>query len=237
MHAALADILCRAFKGELVLPRGMEITAVIPFQPSRDLARVVLAAEIVYQLHGERTFGRIKLQKVLHLCEHVAALPEIEGQYRRDAAGPHDPALIQRVEAGMKEYEWFETVPRPDSNRGYAYQPLAKSGGHQSLFSQLWPSQAALIRALIKRMKVWDTDACEIFATTYAAWNDLVIWGQETTNDAILTQILAHWHKRKSRIPRPRWLEEIKEIRARNMIPTGFGQATTSPPHPELGLT
>jgi hypothetical protein len=46
-------------------------------------------------------------------------------------------------------------------------------------------------------MRRWDTDKCEIFATAYAAWNDLPIWGREPTDEAILREILERWHSDK----------------------------------------
>src|SRR5207253_6575195 len=56
----------------------------------RHIARAVLSAEIVSRLHNEPTFGRVKHQKILHLCEYIAEIEDIQGEYRREAAGPLD---------------------------------------------------------------------------------------------------------------------------------------------------
>lgn len=77
-------------------------------------------------------------------------------------------------------------------------------------------------------MRTWDTDRCEIFSTAYAAWNDLLLWGREPTDDAILSEILERWHARKTRIPEKRWRVAIAWIRKEGFAPTGYGKPTRS---------
>jgi type I restriction enzyme S subunit len=105
------SILQKAFTGELVgqeteelpanvvrLPKAAEVHA-----PNSHFARVLLSGEIVHRLHDEPTFGRIKHQKIFHLCEHIAQIEEIHGQYHREAAGPLDNKLIYANEAELKK--------------------------------------------------------------------------------------------------------------------------------------
>jgi hypothetical protein len=190
----------------------------------RHFARAVLSAEIVYRLHEEPTFGRVKHQKVFHLCECVAQIDEIQGNYHRDVAGPLDNRLIYSVEAELKRQKWFETYGR--ESFGHAYRPLSNAGQHRKYLRRWSRKKQETITKIIELMRSWDTQTCEIFATAYAAWNDLIIWHRETTDDAILSEILERWHESKRKIPERRWRSAISWMRTEGFVPTGFGQAT-----------
>jgi type I restriction enzyme S subunit len=206
-------------------PKGARSIAQIA-APDFKFARKTLSAEIVHRLHNEPTFGRVKHQKILHLCEHIAQLKEIDGHYSRQTAGPLDGRMLHDVEAHFKKQEWYAEVPR--ESFGHAYQPLAKAGGPANDFAALWPDRVEQIRDLIELMRRWDTDMCELFATAYAAWNDILIWGREPTDDAILHEVLHRWHPDKRRFTRQRWQSMLDWIRREGYAPTGFGKATAA---------
>ena len=188
----------------------------------RHFARAVLSAEIVSRLHREPTFGRIKHQKIFHLCEHVARLDEIQGEYYREAAGPLDNRLIYANEAELKKQHWFKTVRR--DGHGHCYEPMAKVGGHRKYADRYWPTQFALIERLIQLMRTWKTDRCEIFSTVYAAWNDLILWQRPVTDDAVVHEIFNRWHSANRQIPEARWRKAIQWVRENGFEPTGFGR-------------
>lgn len=210
-----------------------EAVKVAGFTTSLAFTRAALAAEIVHRMHGDRTFGQIKFQKALYLAEYVAQLSEIDSHPERYQNGPHDPKLIAQVEAKMKEYEWFEAVPRAGGH-GNEYHSLAQAGRHQKHFERLWPTKAATIRKLIDEMKTWKTERCERFATLYAAWNDLIIWNKPTNDTAILDQVLKHWHTAKQQIPKSSWQDMLGWMRREAYVPTGWGRATKTTPEAEL---
>jgi type I restriction enzyme S subunit len=225
------SILQKAFTGELVVQSLVLPINVIELpkaqhnqRPNAHFARALLSAEIVHRLHREPTFGRIKHQKIFHLCEHIAQLEEIRGQYHREAAGPLDNKLIYANEAELKKQKWYQEVHR--ESYGHAYKPLANAGNHRKYVEGYWPDKLPLIEKLIELMRGWDTDRCEIFCTTYAAWNDLVIWGKEPTEVAILREILERWHDSKKRFPEDRWCKAIGWMRKKGFVPTGFGKPT-----------
>ena len=138
------SILQKAFAGELVATMpAIQISDIIPplkpehiHQPNSHFARALLSAEIVHRLHIEPTFGRIKHQKIFHLCEHIAQIEEIHGQYHREAAGPLDNKLIYANEAELKKQKWYQEVRR--ESYGHAYQALAKAGGHRKYVERYW---------------------------------------------------------------------------------------------------
>ncbi len=192
----------------------------------RHFARAVLSAEIVHALNEEPTFGRIKHQKVFHLCECIAQIDEIQGEYRREAAGPLDNRLIYSVEAELKRQKWFETYDR--QSFGHAYRPLPRAGQHRKYLRRWSRKKQETVTKIIELMRSWDTERCEIFGTTYAAWNDLIIWRKEATDDAIVAEVLERWHESKRRIPEHRWRAAISWMRKKGLVPTGFGQATAN---------
>lgn len=236
-HAAalLQAVLREAFSPASVAP-NVSVAPPAPTPPvpvatpprkkhNRHFARAVLSAEIVHQLHGEPTFGRVKHQKIFHLCEHMARIEEIAGQYHREAAGPLDNKLIYANEGELKKQQWYREVPR-DNAHGHAYIALPKAGAHEKYLAGFDEKQVGVIHRLIDLMRKWDTDRCEIFCTAYAAWNDLLLWNREPTEDAILHEILEHWNPAKRRFPRERWQAALKWMREHNFAPTGFGKPT-----------
>lgn len=226
------SILHKAFSGELVatIP-AIQLSDIIPplkpehiQQPNSHFARALLSAEIVHRLHIEPTFGRIKHQKIFHLCEHIAQIEEIHGQYHREAAGPLDNKLIYANEAELKKQKWYQEVRR--ESYGHAYQALDKAGGHRKYVERYWADKLPTIEKLIELMRKWDTERCEIFCTAYAAWNDLILWGKQATEDNILHEILERWHDSKKRFPKERWLKAIAWMKKEGFVPTGFGKPT-----------
>jgi len=229
--ALRASVLRRAFASDLVTTEGQHSeTSSHPTadrRPNRHFARALLSAEIVHQLHNQPTFGRVKHQKILHLCEHIAQIGELEGQYHREAAGPLDNKMIFANEGELKKQKWYTTVAR--KGYGHAYQPMLKAGGHRIYLERYWPEKIATIERLIELMRKWDTDACEILSTAYAAWNDLLIWRKEATDEAILNEILNRWNPEKRRFKIERWRRVIDWMKAEGFAPSGFGRPTSLP--------
>jgi len=222
------SILDRAFTGRLVNSEAAETQTAKPISSKsrRHFLRALLSAEIVHQLHAEPTFGQIKHQKIFHLCEHIAQIADLDVQYHREAAGPYDNVLMHANENELKRQNWYEQYPR--EHVGHAYRPLSKAGGHQKYIDRYWPHKFDLIRRLIGLMKLWDTETCEIFSTAYAAWNDLLLWGHEASDDAIVNEILCNWHESKRRIPESRWRKALEWMKKEGFIPTGFGKPTAA---------
>lgn len=194
---------------------------------ARHFMRALLSAEIVHRLHTEPTFGRVKHQKIFHLCEHLARIEAIAGHYHREAAGPLDNKLIYANEKELKKQQWYEVVEREQF--GYSYRPLSKAGGHEKYLDRLAPEQRAMVHKLIELMRTWSTERCEIFSTVFSAWNDLLLWGMPATDDAIVHEILNRWHDSKRRIAELRWRKAIAWIRQEGFAPSGFGEPTARP--------
>lgn len=198
-----------------------------PIATDQQVARTLLAAEITHQLHNQRTFGQRKLQKVIYLAEHAAKLAAIQGNYLRDAAGPHDRQLMNNVEGELQNHQWYERVER--ETVGHAYLPLSQAGQHRQAFCNAWPvAERATIEQVIELMRNWDTDRCEMTVTLYAAWNDFILEGRPVSDEAIVDEVMHSWNDTKLRFGKTEWLAVLAEMKKHKILmPSGFGKRTT----------
>ncbi|MFJ2388306.1 restriction endonuclease subunit S [Pseudomonas koreensis] len=198
-----------------------------PMATDRKIARTLLAAEITHRLHNQRTFGQRKLQKVIYLAEHAAKLAAIQGDYLRDAAGPHDRQLMNQVEGEMQNHQWYERIER--ETVGHAYCPLSQAGQHRQVYSSAWSdSERATIEQVIELMRDWDTDRCEMAVTLYATWNDFILEGRPVFDEAIVDEVMHSWNDTKLRFGKTEWLAVLAEMKKHKILmPSGFGNRTT----------
>lgn len=197
-----------------------------PVTPDQKSIRTLLAAEITHRLHAQRTFGQRKLQKVIYLAEHAAKVSAIQGDYLRDAAGPHDRQLMNQVESELQKHQWYERTER--ETVGYAYRPLPQAGQHQQAYTSTWSAaERATIEQVIGLMRDWDTDRCEMTVTLYAAWNDFILEDRPVTDEAIVDEVMHSWNDTKLRFGKIEWLAVLAEMKKHKILtPTGFGKRT-----------
>lgn len=178
-------------------------------------ARTVLAAEIISQLYQEPTFGHIKFVKLLFLIEKLAAL-NIKTKYHRQAAGPYDNRALRSIDKQLKENEWFEAV-RSDGR--IKYFPLEKMGKHLTKYEQYYGDKRPLIDSIICTFRKARTEKCEIVATLFSAWEDLLKENSNVSEDEIVNEVLNNWHESKKRIPKERWLKALDWMRSKDIKP------------------
>jgi type I restriction enzyme, S subunit len=194
---------------------------------SAGFARQVLAAETLSRCNGP-SMGRVKLQKLIHLCEYHAQLDEVRGTYSRQAAGPFAPQMMEHVREGLLQQRWFEEYK--DESR-YVYRALEKAGGHKQYLPH-WEDKRAKIDQVLNLLKDARTEKCEIASTLYAAWNDLLLEGKTPTDTEIIHEASSaeSWHESKENIPPEKWRESLKWMRAKGLVPVGYGTHTTHQP-------
>ena len=188
-----------------------------PVQPA--FKRAVLAAEVVSALRREPTFGSVKHEKVVFLCEkHLGLDKDLEHHHLRQAAGPYDPGARRSIENNFKKLKWFDTVRK--DGRGTRYVPLEKCGGHAKYFENYFGSYQDQIDGIISLLRPFDTERCEIVATLYSAWSDFLDGGVAPTDDAIVDEVLENWHPSKARISRERWIGGLGWMKEKGLVPT-----------------
>ena len=88
---------------------------------------------------------------------------------------------------------------------------------------------AARFFKLLRLFKTERTITCEIVATLYGAWNDLLLESMNPTGKQIVDEVMTNWHESKERIKLDRWFKALKWMRQNDIVPTGYGMSTKSP--------
>ena len=78
---------------------------------------------------------------------------------------------------------------------------------------------------LLAHVAKMDADRAVLFATVYAAWNDLLLDGKAATEAAIIAEVYG-WDESKKRFPEERITRCMAWMRKHGYIPTGTGQRT-----------
>ncbi len=180
------------------------------------------------QLYEEKSFGRVKFQKVLYLCEYVCHLEGLESNYHKAAAGPLDEALLTKIEKELRQLQWIDTVSSPSNkyNERISYASLNKLNDYQNWYDKYWGDENENIQHLIGLLRFANTEKCEMIATLYAAWNDLIIKGFTVPDDNLIIKEVFEWHKKKKRLTKEQWQKELSFMRKQKLIPKGFGKLT-----------
>lgn len=187
--------------------------------------RVVLAAEITAQLYRERKFGSVKQEKIIYLCEkHIGLEEDIESQYYRQAAGPYDPKTKRSIENNFRKQKWFDVKREP--GKRVKYIPLEKMGEHKKYFGRYFRQHSHKIHWIIELLRPFTSQQCEMVATLYAAWNDLLLKGDTPTDQSIIDEVLYRWHESKQLIDKNRWQKALLWMRKNKIVPAGSGKAT-----------
>ena len=177
--------------------------------------RSVWAAEIAERLYEEPTFGHVKMEKILFLTERLCHI-DIGSHYHRDAAGPYDNNALRSIDSQLKKQKWFE-VQRTE--KGYRYVPMQNCGKHKTYFNRYYSGIVPMFDKIINTFKTQNTERCEIVATLYSAWEDLLHSNKSFTDADIVNEVLNNWHESKKRISQDRWLKAIQWMRDNGFAP------------------
>lgn len=217
------SLLQKAFAGELTDSNVIQSAEVADTQSSEFAANVIA---FNFRQHEKvqqgKTYGRVKAQKGLHLVESIGGVDMARVPFK-DAAGPNDSGHARTAENWAKANQFFEFVKRPDG-LGYDFVKLSK---YDALLTQAETRLAEFsddISKAIKPLVHKRTETAEVFTTVHAAWNNLIIDGEEITDEAIVTEAREDWHADKMNISRHKFFEAIDDIRQRGLEPTGTGK-------------
>ncbi|MEG2916266.1 MAG: restriction endonuclease subunit S, partial [Oscillospiraceae bacterium] len=199
----------------LVADRQIRQTDKSTKQANVHFKRSVWAAEIVDRLCNEPTFGHVKMEKMIFLTEHLCGV-DIGSNYHRDAAGPYDNRAIRSIDSQLKKQNWFEAKRE---ERAIRYIPLSKRGGHKDYFNKYFSDVQADFDKVINTFSNWNTERCEIVATLYSAWKDIVSAQKSYSDEDIINEVLNNWHESKKRIPIERWQLALNWMREKGFEP------------------
>ncbi len=190
-----AALICAAVTGKIDV-RGHSISPVAT--PDFRHSRKLVAAKIVEDLAGQKTFGRVKLQKLLYLAEAHSGIHELSGNYVREAAGPLDRDMVREVETAL-QVSGHVVIEQPEG-RGTAvnYQLRGTRGALETELQTLLGDRISALSELIETVGALDTRGAEAVATLYAVWNDTLASGTVPSDDEIIREVLTEWHPKKA---------------------------------------
>ncbi len=129
--------------------------------------RAVLAAEIVNALKEEFTFGRVKFQKLVYLCEHTCDM-NLQDRYAKFAAGPFDNNFMHSINQEFKKQKWFNI--EIDKSNGYnkpVYSVSSNIEKYKVYYSKYFSAQNESVQKIIELFRRTKTREIELVATIY----------------------------------------------------------------------
>ena len=160
--------------------------------------RVVLGAEIVYNLHNERTFGHVKFMKLMYLCEQVSNM-KLAVRYVKQAAGPFDARFMHSIDREFIRLKWFDVkVNSEKSFKTYEYIPDEKIMSYKTYFNKYYSNDNEGIEWLLKTFGKPPTKKVELVATIYS-WLDEFIKKNEEFSTEILIEKVFDWSVEKKK--------------------------------------
>lgn len=184
----------------------------------------ILAGYIIKKLstQNSKDFGRVKLQKMLHLVEYHCQLSS-ELKYQKNVAGPHAWELEHVIEPKLKSLRFFEIKKdKFGATSKVTYTPLSASNELSSLFNREFKDQAESINDLLDKFQSKTWEFCEMISTMYSVWNNRLI-RKELFTDEILKQDFLAWDDKKKR-----FIDQLDYaldwIRKEKIEPVGFGE-------------
>jgi len=194
-------------------------------------ARMNLVLELIRRMRasGNKSFGRVMLVKMIYIIQHHVRVKGMRFTYHRKDYGPYDPSFRYGLEKQLQDQGWYRALDQsPDEHGPVEYRPLTRADdetikGH---FENSWADVKNEIDQIVQQFWKMDTTQAEIFATLYAAWNDLLIDKKRPTDDDIFQEVIHNWHPRKRKISKERWHAALQWMRDNDFVPTGFGEPT-----------
>lgn len=180
--------------------------------------RAILSAEIISQLHNEQYFGAIKLEKILYLCETHLKI-NLGGNYKREAAGPHDAQSRYEVENILKNKKWFDVHKEQKGNIEVTkYTPLEKCNEILKMFNKVFSAEVTNINSLLELFRGKNSDFCESVATLYAVWLNRLNKNLSCADTDLIAEF-KDWSEKKSRFYDSDLQDRILFMRRKNLIP------------------
>ena len=178
-----------------------------------DIKLLSLAAEITFQLHTEPTFGHLKLQKLIYLCQQLKHM-DLAADFKQHAAGPYDPVMARYLDQQFKDREWFSY----DSKRDLKYKPLSKCNDHRSAFNKYFAKDVTAIYDLIGLFRTSKSDHIEIVATLFACWLRLLEKKLPVTEEQLMKDFYA-WSEEKNRFGKNEVLNGYRWMKQNSVLP------------------
>jgi type I restriction enzyme S subunit len=192
-----------------------------------DLQAGLTAIALNKHLESEtaNTFHHVKAEKIIHLAEYALGI-DLERNPVKDAAGPNDFKHSKKIESRAKKAGFYTVSKHGDV---YEYSLGTQAQKLIDKATNTLGNRFFEFNKLLELFVPMNTQQAEIVATVYAAWNNLLIQGQPTTDEAIVLEARENWHKNKLKIERNKFFNAIEWMKKYEiLIPKGNGKMVTA---------
>ena len=180
--------------------------------------RAVLSAKIINEMHEEKYFGAVKLEKILYLCETHLGIT-LNGKYKKEAAGPYDAKSRYEVEDILKIKKWFDVQKVTNGSVEITkYLPLENCHEIKTLYNDVFAGSLSKIDKLMDLFKGKNSDFCESIATLYAVWKNRLNNNLTCSNSELIADFKM-WSKSKERFYDSDLLDRILFMRRKGLTP------------------
>jgi hypothetical protein len=124
---------------------------------------------------------------------------------------------------------WFTVHENPDGY-GKEYCPGPRLAEAAEAARRAFGDELPAVKALVDLLRKCDKGKCEVIATLYAAWNDLLLDGQSPDDEAIIREARENWHPAKQRIEHGSWVAGLAMMRREKLVPKGTGRRVAPKP-------
>ncbi|GAM31718.1 hypothetical protein P23_2236 [Acinetobacter calcoaceticus] len=178
-----------------------------------DIKLLSLAAEITFQLHTEPTFGHLKLQKLIYLCQQLKHM-DLAADFKQHAAGPYDRNIAIYIDTEFKKRQWF-SYHKDETPK---YKQLRKCGEHKTDFERFFAKEASELNQLLGLFRTSKSDHIEIVATLFACLLRLLEQKLSVTEEQLLKDFYA-WSEEKKKFSKDEVLNGYKWMQQYSVIP------------------
>jgi type I restriction enzyme S subunit len=217
LTALKQSLLHRAFSGGLTSKAATIVALNDNFATPEFAAKIVAFA---YERHVAknrvRNFGTVKAEKILHMVEAIGGI-DLGRQPLRDAAGPDDAKHRHATWDWARSQHFFRFNKR--SGGGHDFERLLSYS--RMIEDARTAIAGSAVEKAIELLVDMDRDFAELIATTYAAWNNLIIDQCAATDGDIVLAARDNWHRDKLRFDPSRFHDAIRFIRNNSIVPDG----------------
>lgn len=231
------SLLDSIFKGEfkeqevIVMPQAIvdpyiEKNKQLNAKKNADKQAMVIALSIEAHNKLGKSLYRTKGEKTVELIEKHIGL-EFGREAKKLAAGPASfQHLVKVVEPLAKTHKWFNVQEIKGDNfdshkyiQGENFNPFLLRA-----VKELQSNLPEIRRVISLFANLKTTHEAEVYVTTYAGWNNLIIRKLNPDDEAIVTEARENWHEAKLKIERSEFFDAIKWLRNNNLVPKGNGK-------------
>jgi hypothetical protein len=190
------------------------IKAPVKYLKNDYFKRLVLAAEIASKLYHEPTFGHVKFVKIQYLCEHYCET-RVNTNYGKYAAGPLDPKHTHSIDNEFKKRKWFKVNK---TEYGFRYEPDEQINDYKQYYLKYFGKQSDHINYIINLLGKQKSDFCEIVATLFSVWKDIIDTEAVVTNQGLI-KCFYEWSEKKKRFNESTLISTIEWMKEHQVVP------------------